>query len=197
MLQPLLKDFGYMPLTGSSLRPSALVTVLNDIVINNRVNIVEFGCGVSTFLLARFAKMNNSKIQIFSIEEDKEWLKFVENFLKENKLEDQVTLIHAPVETIEKDIQWHKLSFVNELPELDCVIVDGPKAMQNKSIRKYALKALKSKLAPKHSIFLDDCHRKEELDILNSWSTELGSPNELYYQHLGVIFTGQYYNIAI
>lgn len=197
MLQPLLKDFGYMPLTGSALRPSALVTVLNDIVINNRVNIVEFGCGISTFLLAKFAKMNGAKIHLFSVEEDKNWMGFVSDFLKKNNLQDAVTLIHAPIEEVEPNVKWHNLSFVDQLPMLDCVLVDGPKAIENKNIRSYALDAVKSKLASKYAIFLDDCHRKEELEILNKWSSELGTVHEVYYQHLGVIFKGQFYNIAI
>lgn len=197
MLQPLLKEFGYMPLTSSSLRPSALVTVLNDIATNNRVNIVEFGCGISTFLLAKYAKMNEAKIQLYSVEEDKDWLDFVAGFLKKNDLEGVVQLFHAPIEEVEPGVHWHNLSFVDQLPTLDCVLVDGPKAIQNKNIRSYALKAMKPKLASKYSIFLDDCHRNEELEILKNWSEQLGANRHLYYQHLGVIFSGQFYNIAI
>src|SRR5690606_38250097 len=53
VLQPLLVGHPVLPLTGSALRPHCLTHLINDILINRRRRILEFGTGLSTILLAR------------------------------------------------------------------------------------------------------------------------------------------------
>jgi hypothetical protein len=43
----------YLPWSAGTTRPAGLVTVCNDIVLNDRRRIVELGSGISTVLLAR------------------------------------------------------------------------------------------------------------------------------------------------
>ena len=43
----------YLPWSAGTMRPAGLVTVCNDIVLNDRRRIVELGSGISTVLLAR------------------------------------------------------------------------------------------------------------------------------------------------
>src|SRR5260370_41763841 len=43
----------YLPWSAGTMRPAGLVTVCNDIVLNDRRRIVELGSGISTVVLAR------------------------------------------------------------------------------------------------------------------------------------------------
>ena len=43
----------YLPWSAGTMRPAGLVTVCNDIVLNDRRRVVELGSGISTVLLAR------------------------------------------------------------------------------------------------------------------------------------------------
>jgi len=199
LLSPLLRDFDYIPYTGSALRPSALVSIVNDILINNRKNIIEFGCGISTLIITKLIKSNSLSVNFYSVEEDQEWQKFMEKQLIKHDLQDYVKNFYAPIIQVEGKAKWHSLNFINDLQKIDCMIVDGPKSFSNdlKLRRGYALKALKEKLDSRYSIFLDDCHRDGELQIIKDWSNELKIPYQIYYQHLGVIFSGQFYNVYI
>ena len=47
---------GFLPWSQASMRPSGLLAVVNDIVINRRTKIVECGSGISTFYIARLLK---------------------------------------------------------------------------------------------------------------------------------------------
>src|SRR5690606_36365313 len=58
-LNTLMNGYPYLPFSGSSLRPFCLNHILNDIVINNRKHIIEFGSGISTILIGRLIKKNN------------------------------------------------------------------------------------------------------------------------------------------
>jgi predicted O-methyltransferase YrrM len=57
-----------MPWPGSAIAPSALRTILNEIEINSRNIIVEFGCGISTLYIAKVLK--NTEGHITTIEND-------------------------------------------------------------------------------------------------------------------------------
>src|ERR1041385_49769 len=52
----------YLPWSQAAMRPSGLVAVLNDIVINHRLHIVECGSGISTFYIARLFKQHGGHI---------------------------------------------------------------------------------------------------------------------------------------
>lgn len=198
-LQPLINGFGYIPLTGSSLRPSSIVTVVNDVIINQRKNVIEFGSGISTMVLAKLASLPNYDFVFTSIEEDKDWFDFMSSWLSRNGLAENVRLIYSPIESQHNNTLWHNLSFLEKIESIDCMLVDGPKAfsVESKNIRSFALDAVQSKLGNSFSIFLDDCHRLQEKKIFSEWSTKLALPGNIYYQHLGVIFKGSHYNISI
>ncbi|NOX50787.1 MAG: class I SAM-dependent methyltransferase, partial [Gammaproteobacteria bacterium] len=69
-LNPLIE--GYMPWSGSAMRPCALVAVLNDIIVNRRKCIVECGGGISTIFIGRLLN-RTSDAHLYTIEHDKEW----------------------------------------------------------------------------------------------------------------------------
>src|SRR5438093_6942309 len=74
VLAPL--SLSYLPWSQAAMRPSGLVAVLNDIVINGRVRIVECGSGISTFYIARLLRELRSLRRagrIHTIEHDEPW----------------------------------------------------------------------------------------------------------------------------
>ena len=61
-----------------SLRPFVLVSLLNEIIINKRNTIIEFGAGISTIMPGRLSKMNNLSTVIVSVKENFNWFNEIE-----------------------------------------------------------------------------------------------------------------------
>src|SRR5690242_11048593 len=59
----------YDTLTTFSMMPSTVVHILNDMVINDRKMIIEFGSGNSTIFIARLIHLLGSGIQFYSIDQ--------------------------------------------------------------------------------------------------------------------------------
>jgi hypothetical protein len=56
LMHNLIHSGKYLPFTQFSLSPYALATVMNDVVVNRRQRILEFGTGISTILTARLIR---------------------------------------------------------------------------------------------------------------------------------------------
>src|SRR5690554_4806588 len=52
-LSRLFPESNFIPFTTWTISPSVILHILNDIVINNRSNIIEFGSGASTLYIAK------------------------------------------------------------------------------------------------------------------------------------------------
>jgi len=196
----------YLPWTSSALRPSAMVVILNDIVIHQRETIVEFGAGISTFFIAQ--TLVDQPGHLFSVEHDMAWLDIVSSELKKRGLQDKVTLIHAPlVESPYKQQQegmqrehmeylWYDTEILSAaLPSsnIDLIIVDGPPAYrkEERHARYPALPFIKERLSTEFAVVLDDVNRKGEQNILSHWQEEL----DINFSHLkthGNIALAQY-----
>src|SRR4051812_9082446 len=121
---------GYLPWSQAAMRPSGLVAVLNDIVINNRSSVVECGGGVSTFYIARLLKSRGG--HIFSIENDETWANLLQKSLDDEGLHEQATVVYAPLTKTQYSwdgAQWYdekKLAPIIAGPKVDLLLVDGP-----------------------------------------------------------------------
>jgi hypothetical protein len=89
----------YLPWSRAALAPSAIATILNDIIINNRQVIVEFGGGISTIYIARLLAKHNSG-KLITVEHDLDWLKILQDMLDAEKISERVSLVHAPLTEI-------------------------------------------------------------------------------------------------
>ncbi|MCP9234076.1 class I SAM-dependent methyltransferase [Mesorhizobium sp. LMG 17147] len=170
----------YLPWSDASLLPSALQVVLNEIEINSRKTIVEFGSGISTIYVAQILSRLGGRI--VSFESDLEWATFVENRLAALNLAEFASVVHAPLGpcTLSKNgLQWYDPVIVTTAVQnlsIDCVVVDGPPAYSaGYELARYpALPAVQEWLAQDYVVFLDDIHRLGEQEILRLWANLFG-----------------------
>lgn len=196
----------YIPWTSSSIRPSAIVKVINDIFLNKRENIIEFGGGMSTFYIAYALKKNYG--HLYTVEHDKNWIVIMKDILKKEHIEDVVTFIHAPLGNSTYSLNalnWYSenaLDALSNCNKFDLVLVDGPFAHTKKlSLSRYpAIPFLmkKDKISRNSTIILDDIYRNGEQTIVKKWGKEYGLKFTNLHEDGGIAISnnGNFYNIS-
>jgi len=178
---------GYLPWPGSALAPSALAHVVNDILINRRTDVIEFGSGLSTIYLSKALQRIGGRLESF--ESDPDWAELVRSWAREAGVEDVVTITVASLApcatSLSPTLEWYDSSVVAKRlhgREVDCVLVDGPPAYQSgMALARYpALPAVLEVLAPNCAIYLDDIRRHGEREILVRWQSISDLRFELY-----------------
>jgi hypothetical protein len=174
ILAPITTEIGFVPWSRAAVSPTFLLHIINEIAINRRVSIIEFGCGISTIYLSSFYSLNN--IRIISIDEDQEWAANVESMLRSKKFKNNVELYHVPREPVANG--WYSRGKMEDIvgsTMFDLVIVDGPSAYSSmhRSSRREAGYFLKKHLSASCSIFLDDTGRRAEKEIALDWARDL------------------------
>jgi hypothetical protein len=172
---------GFKPWPASAIAPSALKMVINDIIINQRSTVIEFGAGLSTVYLAKVLKDTGGRL--ISIESDCQWAQLVQGWLAAEGLSEAVNMVIAPMAPCSIGIgglEWYDTDIVkNAIRDdmIDCVLVDGPIAYKaGMGLARYpAIPTIKHRLADRFSIFLDDTNRPGERQITESWGRELGT----------------------
>jgi len=195
----------YIPWTSSSIRPGAIVKIINDILINNRRNIIEFGGGMSTLYIAYMLKKNGG--HLYTIDHDDNWIELVKEMLKKENLEDVVTFVHAPMEKSKHSIDnldWYSENSMNTMlgdEQFDLVLVDGPLAYtKDLELSRYpAIPYLmdKNKISESSTIICDDINRNGEQAIVKKWEVEYKLKFKLLFKDGGIAIsqTGTFYNI--
>lgn len=203
ILKPLMND-RYLPITNSSMRPYNLASILNDIVINNRSKILEFGSGTSTILITRLIKSNNLNCCITSIDHDVNWIKSVEKYIHDDGTLNNVEFIHAPLSNSgnKNGLEWydlHRNSFLEKENFFDLVIIDGPPAWEKgKNMTRYpAYPFIENKLSDNSVVYLDDIDRGGEMAILKKWEELYGIKFQFAGSSLAYYTKGNYYNPII
>ncbi|MEO0552469.1 MAG: class I SAM-dependent methyltransferase [Bacteroidota bacterium] len=195
----------YTPSTGWSLAPATLVHVLNDILINNRTNIVEFGAGTTTLYIARLLKHHGLNSTLISVDSEQEWIKHVKKQLSNEGLEEFVNLVLAPLNTSlfseDKKSLWYNCEELNQafkdVNSIDMVIVDGPQGHYTSMSRFGAVPYLLDKLSENAVIFLDDTHRDDEYIILQKWSEILNKDFQVYGKYGWICSDQQFDSVPI
>jgi predicted O-methyltransferase YrrM len=173
----------YLPWSQASMRPSGLLAVLNDIVINNRKRVVECGGGISTFYISRLLSERGG--HLYSIENDEAWASLLQEQLNDEGLADIATVVYAPLEKTTHgwdgngSTQWYseeKLRCIKDKEKIDLLIVDGPAAYSKDIMyaRYPAVPFFKSAFAEDYTVVLDDINRQGEQEIAARWGQELG-----------------------
>jgi hypothetical protein len=203
LIQELIKFPEYFATTTSSLRFHTLAVILNDIIINQRKNIIEFGSGISTLAIANLIKKNNLQCNFISVEDNNEWFNYISSFLSRNGLQKNVKIIYAPLErnnlALENNL-WYSMETINKAlsneSKFNLVIIDGPGAWQPKlRLSRYtAVPFLINSLAEEFSIFLDDTNRKGEKEIMNLWHQKFDIKFEQINQTSAMCVKGNKFN---
>lgn len=175
-------DLPYIPQTEFALSPSAVRTVLNDLVLHDRRCVVEFGAGVSTLYISKLlAERALAGSMLVTIEHDAGWLGLVAEMLQRLCTTAVVQLVHAPLEPAAPgQAAWYGRSVVDRALAgqlVDAALVDGPRSRNNNDpeTRHPALPALAPHLNPAGAVvFLDDVNRPGERRIYERWARDLG-----------------------
>ena len=176
VLAPLSGD--YVPWSSASLRPSALVAVLNDVLVHGRRAVLECGGGVSTLYVARLLERVGQGALV-TVEHDLRWVRFLERALARERLSRRVRVVHAPLG--EHPLAWESAWYDERalraaLPAepIDLLVVDGPPAWEGgtEHCRYPALPALLADLAADATVVLDDIQRPGEQAVLARWEAE-------------------------
>lgn len=197
-LQPFLSGI-YFPLTPNTLNPHTTLHVINEIDINKRKSIVEFGSGFSTLAIAGFLKKYDIKATFLSIEQNESWANYIQKKLTAMHCTDKIHLIKAPLAPSKykwQDAQdWYNTEIIQEnLPAtVDLLLVDGPGADTQKSIRYPAFPFLEERMEDSFSVFLDDTRRPAEKKIIEEWAKQSHSEVESFPVY-GVIYKGIHFS---
>ena len=204
VMQPILGG-PYLPFTNSVIRPSRLVHILNDMVVNSRRTILEFGSGISTILMGRLIRKNNTGAQILSIEHDQHWADLVRSAIRNEQMEDIISVVHAPLQpnsfAIGENL-WYGLDIHDRLFAgffFDMVVVDGPPAYEaSKEFARYpALPFIHDRLAGQSTIFLDDADRNGEKWIIQQWEREFSIQFRILADSLAYASRGTHFNMEL
>ncbi|MEM5564595.1 hypothetical protein WNY78_05750 [Psychroserpens sp. AS72] len=189
----LFNESHFIPFTRWSISPSTIQHILNDIEINKRNCIVEFGAGSSTLYIAKLLKTKGSKASFFSIESDEKWARTIENDIKKMQLDDFVTIIYAPITKISKRIShgqqthWYDTQVLDsifvDIHAIDLILVDGPHGKTTPFARYSAIPYLQTKLSTSYSIYLDDIGRDEEKEIVSEWKKSLNCNTSISHRY--------------
>jgi predicted O-methyltransferase YrrM len=169
----------YLPYSAYSIGADALVDVLNVVNRSRPELVLEFGAGLSTLEIGRSLARQGAG-RLISVEHDSSWVAVVRARVEEAGLSDVVTVVHAPLKTVDiggQSFSWYDVELVRSAVAdrlIDVMLVDGPPRRTCDLARYPALPLLKDRLSPNATILLDDAERPEERDVLARWTREFG-----------------------
>ena len=199
LLQPITGKFVMVPLfTSSAIRPIALAALINDVVINRRKTIIEFGAGLTTLYLAKVIKLYKLETNFISVEENADWLHFLKAQLEAEGLTGIVDFVEAPLKNYDHGKWYDQEKVIEKIKahSIDLAIVDGPTAYQKgESNNRYlALPTIKKYMASEFSLYLDDVNRPGELQILKKWEADFSLEFRILYRSVGYACRGEALN---
>ncbi|MEX0331050.1 MAG: O-methyltransferase [Puniceicoccaceae bacterium] len=162
-----------LPWTTSAVAPRALAVLANEVVIHQRRNIVECGCGISTLVLADILAPLGG--QVTTIDDDPDWIEIVKGMTAHLS---NINFVHAPLSATQlkgTEYKWYDTEILSDALApggFDMVFVDGPKATESPLARYPAYYFLKEYLSEDFVIFLDDTARRGEREISRLWQSE-------------------------
>lgn len=189
-ISKLFPESNFIPFTSWSISPTVILHILNDISINKRRNIIEFGSGASTLYIAKLIETLKLDAKFYSVESNEEWFFRMKEQLAVYNLGEIVTLIYAPLKNVENEFNlkdqelWYDTeiisSAIDDTQYMDLIIVDGPYGGSTPYARYSAIPFLQNRLSKNFSIFLDDAHREHEDQIAMEWSKLLNLKSEKF-----------------
>jgi predicted O-methyltransferase YrrM len=174
-----------MPVSDYTMKPNNLILLETIFLSKKPLLTLELGSGLSTHLLSSLAKSEN-RGHIISFDHDYDWVKLTQLFLKHNGLTEFSEVIHVPLVKHDNDTcEWYDYKpYQNKIKGIDLLVVDGPPAMINETIREGALPHLYEFLNDGAIIFVDDAARVGEQRVVENWQNAFPNLNVTRYQTL-------------
>lgn len=197
-LRPLLGELHAVPpFTSTSLRPVALALLVNELRLNGRSRVLEFGCGVSTVVLAKAAQRYAPRARVLSIEQDASWVDATAATLAREGLDEYASVVK--VSTVAEDGRFD----FGHPPErlaaetFDLVCIDGPQAYrpQWRRARHGNLDLLHGRLADTAAVLVDDVDRPDDLALLHAFAAR-GFAVQRLYDSVGLATRGPAFDTA-
>jgi predicted O-methyltransferase YrrM len=191
----------YLPWNPTAMRPTAVVAILNEIVVNGRRRVVELGSGISTFYIGRLLRDKGGHLT--TVEHDEDWAQLLEQEIRAEGLEKAVTVVHASLAPGSHGPQpWYAEDTLRPVVDeggIDLLIVDGPPAYEagQEQARYPAVPFFAAGLAPDCTVVLDDINRRGEQEILERWESQLGMRFDRRFLHgtIGIARTRRSYTV--
>ena len=161
----------FLPWSGSSMRPAAIVAILSDVLVNERRTIVECGSGNSTVFTARLLTQLGDGGHVHSLDDHADWATVTQRALEREGLQSLASVVHAPLMN-----GWYDRARMPEVSGIDLLVVDGPPAYERETARSRepALEVFWERLAPGATIVLDDSWREGEQQVISAWEQRYG-----------------------
>jgi predicted O-methyltransferase YrrM len=195
----------YAPWSASAMRPSAVATIVNDVIANRRRSAVEFGAGISTLFIARTIAANGGRI--VSFDDDPDWTDIVNELLAEAGLADVGRVIHAPLGYCGHSLEgllWYDSDTVARVIEghsFDLMLADGPKAYEaGKGLARYpAYPVVRELMAERSVCILDDIERPGEREVIQRWESLAGENSYMRRTSFGIgmLYKGPAFTVAL
>lgn len=151
--------------------PDFLKLVVTEILDRKPNLILELGSGVSSVFIA-YALEKNGSGKLLSIDHEQPYARLTAQALDQHQLSSKVDIVHAPLQklTLAEGVwKWYDPAFIQNLPPVDMLIVDGPPFKLQPLSRYPALPILLDKLSDSALIFIDDYIREDEQEMVQKW----------------------------
>jgi predicted O-methyltransferase YrrM len=160
----------FPPFRGWAVGPDFAVLLLREALTRRPACVVELGSGVSTLVLGYALERTGGRL--VSVEHDAGYAAQTRAEVARHGLERPVTVVHAPLEPWPGGARWYSRAWVEALPLIDVLVVDGPPGDTGPLARYPALPALATKLSPGAVLIADDAHRPDERAMVAQWLKE-------------------------
>jgi predicted O-methyltransferase YrrM len=162
------------PLRGWAISPDFGVLLASVILQKQPRTILELGSGASTVVLG-YCVRRMGRGRIVSLEHDEYFAEESRRNIANHKLEEVVTIVHAPLRTVyfdQDEFAWYDISKLPAMDAIDLLIIDGPPGPPGNLSRYPALPMLQRFLSNEAVIIFDDGQRSAEQDTVRRWLTE-------------------------
>lgn len=160
-----------LPPTGNCAgSPDFLLLIARAVLAERPEVIVEFGPGVSTFVIAKCLEMNGTG-RLISFDHSPAFAELTRRQLERRRLSADIRVVPLrPCNSLSHPGVWYHAS---DLPDdIDLIIVDGPPASLHPETRGGAGPATFGKLRKGGIVLLDDACRPGERKIVSHWRRE-------------------------